>query len=179
MTVPTTESNADSVSTRKIRPEAAILPGRRDPTMLILAWFARKSVYWVGGLAAVLAAVAHQREVSWGFDSPSAVVVLLGILLRIGAATAGLALAYPLTVDYEAELDERSGFGSTIGKWLDRRQLAKGFRALRWTHHIRQAALDQLGPTGDRLRHVERAIDVTNVVAIAAAVIASMFVAAG
>lgn len=145
--------------------------------LLVSAWLARKSAYWMGGLAVVLAAVAHQRDVSWGFDSPAAVAVLLGLALRVGSAWLGLALAYPLTIDYEADLDERSGFGSTIGKWLDRRQLAKGFRALRWTHHIRQAALDQLGTTGDHLRGAERVVDVANIVVVAAAAVASVLTA--
>lgn len=154
----------DASPSRKIRPDAAILPGRRDPLLLMTAWFARKSVYSVAGLASLLAALAHRSDVSWGFDSPAAITALVALLLRVGSGWLGLALAYPLTVAYEAELEVRTGFGSHIGKWLDRRQLAKGFRALRWTHHIRQAALRQLGTTGERLRRIEPFIDVANIV---------------
>jgi hypothetical protein len=176
---PPIDAVGDDSQSVRIRPEAAILPGRRDALTLTITWLLRKSIYWLGGLAMVLAAIGHQRDVSFGFDSPAAVVALIGVVLRFGSRFVGLALAYPLTVAYESELEQRSGFGSSLGKWLDRRQLAKSFRELRWTHHIRQVALERLGHTGDRLRRVESIIDVANIALTVSGLIAVSIAGAG
>ncbi len=46
---------------------------------------------------------------------------------------------------------------------LDRLNLARGYRALRWTHHVRQLALARLGPTGQRLARLDPIMDITNI----------------
>ena len=72
-------------------------------------------------------------------------------------------LAYPLARSYEVGLSARTGFGSGIGKWLDRLQLARAFRALRWTHHVRQVALQRLGPSRRWVSRVDPVMDIANI----------------
>ena len=56
--------------------------------------------------------------------------------------------------------------------------IARAFRSLRWSHHVRQAALDRLGPTGDRMRPLDQLLDLVNVASWVLAVIL-VVVAAG
>ncbi|MGA7757364.1 MAG: hypothetical protein WCA57_05925 [Ilumatobacteraceae bacterium] len=89
--------------------------------------------------------------------------LVLAVVVRLGSNMVALALAYPLTRDYGAHLEPRTGLGSGIGVWLDRRNLAKAYRSLRWTHHVRQEALRRLGPSGDRVSKLDPILDVVNI----------------
>ena len=86
-------------------------------------------------------------------------------------------LALPLARAYEVGLAPRTNFGSGIGHLLDRLNLARGYRALRWTHHVRQLALERLGDTGRKLARLDPIMDVANIALWVIAVIA--LVAAG
>jgi hypothetical protein len=170
----------------RIRPQQAIRPGRNDARNLLAVWFVRKSFY---GLVAIglLGAVISRRAVgdigvditSWEslsaeFASPMAGLVL-GLLARLGSGFVALWLAYPLVRSYEVGLPERTGLGSGIGTWLDRLQLTRGFRSLRWTHHVRQVALQRLGPSRRWVLRVDPIMDLANITLWVVAVASLIF----
>ncbi len=157
----------------RVRPEHAVRPGRADARNLLAVWFIRKSFY---GLIAIglIGAVLSRRVDDVGVDVTSwdsvtaeiaspMVGLALGLLTRLGSGFVALWLAYPLARSYEVGLSDRTSFGSGIGKWLDRLQLARAFRALRWTHHVRQIALQRLGPSGRWVSRVDPVMDITNI----------------
>lgn len=161
------------VSGLHVRPEQALRPGRADARRLLIVWYVRKSFYWLlftGVSAAYLTRRTDEIGVDWGDPdavwaellSPLAGLVL-AVVVRLGSNMVALALAYPLTRDYGAHLEPRTGLGSGIGVWLDRRNLAKAYRSLRWTHHVRQEALRRLGPSGDRVSKLDPILDVVNI----------------
>jgi hypothetical protein len=170
----------------RIRPPQAIRSGRNDARNLLIVWFVRKSFY---GLVAIglLGAVISRRDVgdigveitSWEalsseIASPM-VGLVLGLLARFGSGFVALWLAYPLVRAYEVGLSERTGLGSGIGTWLDRLQLARGFRSLRWTHHVRQVALRRLGPSGRWVSRVDPVMDLANITLWVVAVASLIF----
>jgi hypothetical protein len=156
-----------------IAPEAALRPGRRDPLALLAVWYVRKASYpllWLGIIVAMLAGRADAIDL--GLHSPQTIVarllsplagIILAVLLRIGAGLAGLALAYPLARAREASLSPRTYFGAAIGRLSDRLNVARAYRALRWTHHVRQVAIRRLGETGLRLSRLDPVLDVAGV----------------
>lgn len=157
----------------RIHPAEALRAGRSDATRLLASWYVRKSFYWLlftGLTAAYLTDRTEEIDVDWS-DAGSVLTELLSplaglvlaVVARIGANLAALASAYRLARDYEAPLERRTGLGSGIGRWLDRRNLAKAFRALRWTHHVRQEALRRLGATGERVGRLDPILDVVNI----------------
>ena len=97
---------------------------------------------------------------------------MVGLILRVGSGFAALLLALPLASAYEVGLSPRTNFGSGIGHLLDRLNLARGYRALRWTHHVRQLALARLGHTGRKLSRLDPIMDVTNIALWVVAVVA-------
>lgn len=156
-----------------VRPEHAVRPGRADARNLLIVWFVRKSFYGLIALG-LLGAVISRRVDDFGVDVTSfdsltsgiaspMVGLSLGLLARFGSGLTGLWLAYPLVRAYEVGLSPRTGFGSEIGQWLDRLQLARAFRSLRWTHHVRQVALGRLGPSRAWVSRVDPVMDVTNI----------------
>lgn len=170
--------------TPRIDPAWAIRPGRRDPLGLLTAWFVRKSFYWVLGAGLIIAALTGRTdEIGNSFDSPGAVwehllsplvVVLLALFIRFASAMLGLALAYPLARAHDVDLSPRTNFGSGIGRWLDRLHVARAYRSLRWTHHVRQVAIARLGDTGARLGRIDPIMDIVNITMIVLAVVVAV-----
>jgi hypothetical protein len=168
--------------TVRIPPEAALRPGTRDPLALLVLWFLRKSVYWMVGLGLIVAVVVtRSSDVTIGTDSASEAWaelsspfagVMIAVLLRLGTSQAAIVLAYGLARSHYTELEPRTGFGSGIGRFLDRLMVARAFRSLRWTHHVRALALRRLGPSGARLARLDPVLDVLNVTFLIAAVVA-------
>jgi hypothetical protein len=115
-------------------------------------------------------------ELESQLSSPLAPIVI-GLMLRVVSGFVALLLALPLASAYEVGLSPRTNLGSGIGRVLDRLNIARGYRALRWTHHVRQVALARLGDTGRRLARLDPIMDITNIALWVAAVIA--IVAAG
>ena len=157
----------------RVRPEHAVRPGRADARNLLAVWFIRKSFYALIAIG-LIGAVVSRRVDDVGVDVTSwesvtseiaspMIGLALGLLARLGSGFVALWLAYPLARSYEVGLSARTGFGSGIGKWLDRLQLARAFRALRWTHHVRQVALQRLGPSGRWVSRVDPVRDITNI----------------
>jgi hypothetical protein len=160
----------------------ALRPGRQDPFGLLTVWFLRKSVYWLFGLGLLVGASSgHVEQVDDSFTSASELrdglfssmgLVVFAIVLRIVVSQVALLLAFPLAKQYDERQEPRTGFGSSIGTWLDRLKVARAFRSLRWTHHVRQTALRRLGPTGDRLGRLDPVLDVANITLLIAGILA-------
>lgn len=162
----------------RIQPAAALLPGSGDSLRLMVTWFVRKSFYWLFFLGwAVGSLVAYWSGDDVEFDvnltSPDSVregllspwaALLLALIIRFVNGWVALGLAFPLAVGHEPGLSDRTNFGSGVGKFFDRLHVARAFRALRWTHHVRQIALKRLGRTGRRLGTLDPVIDVLNIV---------------
>lgn len=138
--------------------------------MLVL-WYVRKSHYAVLAIGLMVLAVTRHLEDGLSLQpdelnqqvfSP-AVVVVTGLAIRFATSFLALLLVVPLVRDYDADLPPRTGISRPISLVLDRLNIARAFRSLRWSHHVRQAALDRLGPTGDRLRPLDQLLDLVNV----------------
>ncbi len=165
-----------------LRPEAALRPGSGDALALLAIWYVRKSFYWLLWLGIIGAAVVGRvNEVSVGVDSPSVyweelLSPLAGIVLafasRLTAAVVALGLAYPLAREYEAGLAPRTNFGKSVGILFDRLRVTRAYRSLRWTHHVRQAAIARLGRTGAGLSRLDTIIDVANIALFVLALVA-------
>jgi small-conductance mechanosensitive channel len=98
--------------------------------------------------------------------------IVLAILIRLVSNVVGLLLAWPLARDYEIGLAPRTNVGKEIGIWFDRLHLARAFRSLRWTHHVRQLALSRLGSLGGVLGRLDPIMDATNITLWVAAIVA-------
>jgi hypothetical protein len=162
----------------RIEPAAALQPGRADAKRLLGIWFVRKSFYWIFFLGfawgTVTAAIRDQRaEVDVDWFSPNSVAdgllspwagLILAFIVRFVAGWVALGLAYPLALGHEPNLSPRTNFGSGIGKFFDRLHVARAFRSLRWTHHVRQIALKRLGPGGAWVGKLDPIFDIVNIV---------------
>jgi hypothetical protein len=166
----------------RIRPELALQPGATDARNLLVVWYLRKSVYGLVALGLIVGALTRTdididfrsaSDLESQLSSPLAPLVV-GLILRVITSFAALLLALPLASAYEVGLSPRTNFGSGIGHVLDRLNLARGYRALRWTHHVRQVALARLGPTGQKLRHLDPIMDITNITLWVVAVIGTI-----
>ncbi len=60
-------------------------------------------------------------------------------------------------------LEPRTGFMSGMGRWFDRLHVAKAYRSLRWTHHVRQEALHRFGTAGQRVSKLDPIMDIVNI----------------
>lgn len=153
----------------RIQPAAAIMPGTADSKRLLTIWFVRKSFYWLfflGGAIAVVVEAAQseggdldlEQELSWPWA-----VLITALVVRFLSGWIALGLAMPLALAHEPNLSPRTNFGSGIGKFFDRLHLARAFRSLRWTHHVRQVAQRRLGERGRRLGKLDPIFDIINI----------------
>lgn len=136
-------------------PEAALGAGRRDPIALLTVWCARKTFYgllWFG--LAVAQLTDHIDEVSGEFEtilpdprSPLS-IVWLALVIRLGAATAGYLLAYPMARQQQASFAYRTGLLRYVDLTIDRWQLTRSLSSLRLTYPVRVAAIARLGGLG-------------------------------
>jgi hypothetical protein len=160
----------------RIQPAAAVAPGTSDARRLLAVWYVRKSFYWLFFLGLIIgisvALVRDEGDTSVDIIDPGQfadnvispwALVIIALVLRLVVAWVALALTAPLVFAHEPNLSPRDNFGSGIGVFFDRLHVARAFRALRWTHHVRQVALGRLGPTGDRLRKLDPVLDVVNI----------------
>ncbi len=166
----------------RIRPELALQPGAADARNLLVVWFLRKSVYGLVALGLIVGALTRTdididfrsaSDLESQLSSPLAPLVV-GVILRVITSFVALLLALPLASAYEVGLSPRTNFGSGIGHVLDRLNLARGYRALRWTHHVRQIALARLGPKGPKLARLDPIMDITNITLWVVAVIGTI-----
>jgi len=169
MTVTTTPEPSGEL---RIRPEQALRPGRSDARNLLIVWYVRKSFYtWVflGGIGAIATRGTTDVDIDWtepnkllGEIFSPLVGMILAVVVRLGSTWVALALAYPLARKHDAPLEPRTGFMSGVGQWFDRLHVAKAYRSLRWTHHVRQQALGRFGTTGRRVSKLDPIMDYVN-----------------
>jgi len=154
----------------RIQPAAAIQPGERDARRLLRIWFVRKSFYWIffvgWTIGNLVAASRHQEpdfDLAHGAASPVWIVVILALAIKFIVGWVALGLAMPLALAHEPNLSPRENFGSSIGLFFDRLHVARAYRSLRWTHHVRQVAQHRLGEEGRRLGRLDPIFDVINI----------------
>ena len=172
----------------RIELDACLLPGRLDSRRLLVLWFVKKSFWWMFFGGAALASVVHfvervENDFQVNYRSPESVehgllsawaFVVLAVLLRIAVAWIALALAFPLARAHETDLAPRTGWNRHYATLSDRYKVAKAFRALRWTHHVRQVALDRVSPGPGWWRRLDPILDVANVVGVAALILTGL-----
>jgi hypothetical protein len=161
-----------------IAPEAALRPGSFDPFALLVVWCARKSFYgilWLG--LTIVALTGKLNDVSIDIDalasdlrSPLA-VVWLAVAVRVGAAGAGLALAYRIARQHQGNYSYRAGPSGWIDVGFDGWQLTRSLCSFRWTYPVRAAAIGRLGSAGVRLRVLGSVVNVLNNVLLAVLVV--------
>ena len=187
--VPRRRRSSGTGTSLQIELDACLLPGRRDSRRLLVAWFIKKSFWWMFFGGAALASFVHfiervENDFRIDYQSPESVehgllsawaLVVLAVLLRIAMAWVALALAFPLARLHEVDLDPRTGWNRHYATLSDRYKVAKAFRALRWTHHVRQVALDRVSPGPGWWRRLDPILDVANVVGVVAFVVAGFF----
>jgi len=156
----------------RIQPAAAIMPGTADSKRLLSIWFVRKSFYWLFflgiSIGLLTTAFRHQSDIDVEVTSPSALVspwavLAVALIVRFVSGWVALGFAFPLALAHEPNLSPRTNFGSGIGKFFDRLHIARAFRSLRWTHHVRQVAQHRLGPTGARAGKLDPIFDIINI----------------
>lgn len=157
----------------RIRPEQAVQPGRADARNLLIVWYVRKSFYtwlFLGLIGALVTTGTTDVAIDWDdpdkllgeFLSPLAGMIM-AVVVRFGSSWLALALAYPLASDHDVTLEPRNSVGSGIGRWFDRLHVARAYRSLRWTHHVRLEALRRFGSTGQGLSKLDPIMDVVNI----------------
>ena len=164
----------------RIDPVACLGPERSDARRLLVVWFVKKSFYWMFFGGAAFASVVHavervDNDLQVRISSPDSVTsglfsaagfVVLALIVRLAIGWVALALAYPLARSHDAALEPRTGWNRHWGTFSDRYKVAKAFRLLRWTHHVRQVALDRVAPGPSWWRRVDPILDVVNVLAM-------------
>jgi hypothetical protein len=164
----------------RIDPVACLGPGRNDARRLLIVWFIKKSFYWMFFGGSAFASVIHavervDNDLQIRLSSPDSVTsslfsaaafVVLALIIRLAIGWVALGLAYPLARSHDAALEPRTGRNRHWASFSDRYKVAKAFRLLRWTHHVRQVALDRVAPGPSWWRRVDPILDVLNVVAV-------------
>lgn len=162
-----------------LRPSQVLLPGDRDARALLVCWFARRSFYpliFLGTIGAFASGNPDGRDIDYtdagevGRDLVSPLTgLVLGTAVRLLAAFGAWLLALRMARSREQTLAPRTGFGRWFGRFMDLRQVVRAYKALRWTHHVRQEAIRRVAPTDHWLWRLDRKFDVATIVLGAAA----------
>jgi hypothetical protein len=169
-----------------IHPAQALRPGERDARNLLIAWCIRRSAYPLLflGLIGAYATTGGSGSVVW--DDPGVVIreltspiagLLLAVIARVVASQTGLVMAFWFARERDRRLDPRTGINRRLARVLDLRQASKSFRALRWTHHVRQEAVARVAPTGGWWRQIDKTFDVATIVLAIGVGVASLVTA--
>ena len=156
---------------------------------MLVVWFVKKSFWWMFFGGAALASLVHfvekvDNEFQVNYRSPESVehgllsawaFVVLAVLLRVAIAWIAVALAFPLARAHESGLAPRTGFTRHYATLSDRYKVAKAVRALRWTHTVRQVALDRVSPGPGWWRRWDPILDVANGIGVAVFLVTGLF----
>jgi len=156
-----------------IHPAQALRSGRTDARNLLIIWCIRRSSYPLlfVGLIGAYSTTGGSGSVEW--DDPGVVArelaspiagLLLAVVARVVASQTGLVMAFWLARERDRHLTPRTGINRRLARALDLRQASKSFRALRWTHHVRQEALSRVAPTGGWWRQIDTTFDIATIV---------------
>ena len=187
------EVTASRWPVQRVELDACLLTGTGDSVRLLLAWFVKKSFWWMFFGGAAFASLVHfvervENEFNVSYTSPESVEagllsawapVVLAVLIRLAMGWIGVALAYPLARAHDHGLPARTGWNRHYATFSDRYKVAKAFRNLRWTHHVRQVALDRVAPgrPSSWWRRWDPIIDVLNVIGVIAFIVATSTIA--
>jgi hypothetical protein len=174
-----------------IDPAACLGPGRKSARRLLIVWFVKKSFWWMFFGGSAFAAIVHaiervDNDLQVRLSSPDSVtsgllsafaLVVLALLIRLVIGWVALGLAYPLARSHDSVLEPRTGRNHHWATFSDRYKVAKAFRLLRWTHHVRQAALARVAPGPSWWRRIDPILDVVNVVAVIGFVVTTFVIA--
>jgi hypothetical protein len=157
-----------------VRPSQVLLPGDGDARALLACWFARRAFYpliLLGTIGAFVSGDPEGRDIDYtdagevGRDLVSPLTgLVLGAAVRLLAALGAWFLALRVARSRERTLAPRTGFGHTFGRLMDLRQVVRAYKALRWTHHVRQEAIRRLAPAGHWLWRLDRRFDIATIV---------------
>ena len=153
--------------TPEIAPDDVLQPGTRDARRLLILWSIRRSavsVFWLGLMVGVLLAPGNNVDVT--YETPAdafrelaspAAGIALAILIRLGTSAVGVLLAAPVTQAFDAAGRARGPYsGRDLDRLSDRLNAARGYRSLRFSRYVRDAAVERLGAAGvvyDRIDH--------------------------
>lgn len=186
------EVTASRWPSQRIELDACLLPGKGDSVRLLLAWFVKKSFWWMFFGGAAFASLVHfvervENEFNVSYTSPESVQagllsawapVVLAVLIRLAMGWVGVVLAYPLARAHDRGLPARTCWNRHYATMSDRYKVAKAFRNLRWTHNVRQVALDRVAPGRPSWwRRWDPIIDVLNVIGVIAFILATSTIA--
>lgn len=163
-------------------PEFLLHPGKADAWTLLLLWYARKSAWWIffgGVLFAVLIEPESVSDVQlrsledeWELLQTPAAGLAIAIAIRILANFFALIAALPAAREFRDQLDKPARAEGRIAAASDLFNVARAFRALRWTHSARHVAAERLGTAGRYLALMDPAISVANIAVPVVVVIA-------
>lgn len=127
---------------------------------------------WIGLSVAVLTGrqelseVASAEELFGQFQTTGDLIgalfsplapLILAFGVRIAVSFLAMGLAYPLTLwNQRTDYPTSRGSGSRRRMWVDRLNLTKAYRALRWTWAVRDVAVKRSGRRGPALVKMEQ-----------------------
>ena len=161
-------------------PGAVLLPEWFDPRALLTVWCVRRLVYpvlWVGIAVAAVASSVDDVDLN-ELDSASEYLrallsplagVVIAIALRLLSSLVGLVLAYRVMLSADAiRRPFESSRAASLRSLVDRIQVTRAFRNLRWTKAVRQEASDRI-VAGSKLYEItDTALSVANVLLLVA-----------
>ncbi len=162
----------DRLSIAALAPEDALRPNRQDATaVLVLRALRRSTIPLVAlGLIGALTTGDHSTAALATLTGPSEwwatlrsplAGLALAVVVRVGVSVAALLLALPRV---PSETAGRPGLRARWHAWVDRLQVARAYRSLRWTWGVRAVAIRRLGVRGRRLALAEPAMQISGAV---------------
>lgn len=154
-------------------PDDLLRPGTRDAHRLLTLWVIRRSAFAIACLGLIVGIlVAPGNDIDAEVDSASdiwdellspAAGISLAIVIRVGTSIAGLALAAPAARAFDAaRLATTRRSGGRVSRLIDGVLTTRGLRSLRFTRHVRDAAVARLGAAAERYERIDRGITVAS-----------------
>ncbi len=156
--------------TPQITPADLLEPGMRDARRLLRLWTVRRSaipVFWLGLIVGIL--ISPTNEVHVSYETPEdafrelatpAAGIMIAILIRLGTTFAGVLLALPLALAFDAAGRGPGYSGRKLDRVFDQFGAARGYGSLRFTRYVRDAAVQRLGAAGAVYDRLDRGIRV-------------------
>jgi hypothetical protein len=161
----------------------ALRRGVFDSNALLLLRCLRRSFFpmlWIGLAAAVVSGrqelvgdVTSLADIYGQFETTGDLIralfsplapLILAVAIRVAVSFLALALAYPLTRWTDLASYSTSRRPSGVRRmWVDRLNLTRAYRSLRWTWAARDVAIRRAGNAGRRLATFERVLGWANV----------------
>ncbi len=137
----------------KISEIKVLQEGSKDARYLLILWFFRR-LFWPLILLGVIGYLLNEdlgnNELDFtNIESVAAKLlsplVGLGVALfvKFAAGYIAIIIAYPLLQERRKVLKDEK-YGWFLSRWLDRYRILKGFSEIRWSHHVRQEAINRV-----------------------------------